>query len=538
MSDPICPGRTAAGKLLGREEAAAGVFSPGYAHPVPTDMRRRPCFRCWALPDACLEVLPTRLTSKGAYDDPRSNVIGVKLYPINSRPFRLHVAGLTHAELRTRLDRLKAFVMDPLRSELLRHLESDVFWIDRASASLRWPLYPAGGSGNASGNAGAAGGDDELVMIWPRWEKGYGDVIANTLLPFGEMLRRGTPPRHLALSGMRHATLLPPLRAATVSLCGIERDHEPLLPRCVSTCWRAVRICAPNFAESTADTWLDTIALDAAAAAVDVAAPTAASAAIAVAAAVAAAAATDAAPTAAAHIAAAAASLPPPPATRRSTRRELRVLIAARSGRRLLANDAALSAACDGVELEGTRLRCSLLPASLPQAAKIARLREADAYVCVWGGDTVHALHMRQGSAVIELRNEGFAKGAPHTWLDLHKRWVTRYAGPSFSRPLHFTSITLPANWTLLRAAEHECFVHNAKKRKKLIASNAKEIPQDDWLCYWNADFNVPFEQLRPALQKHIQRLKKLEPHLWGSGVNTTKSFRRTSKRKRNKNLL
>lgn len=127
MSDPICPGRTAAGKLLGREEAAAGVFSPGYAHPVPTDMRRRPCFRCWALPDACLEVLPTRLTSKGAYDDPRSNVIGVKLYPINSRPFRLHVAGLTHAELRTRLDRLKTFVMDPLKSELLRHLESDFF---------------------------------------------------------------------------------------------------------------------------------------------------------------------------------------------------------------------------------------------------------------------------------------------------------------------------------------------------------------------------------------------------------------------------
>jgi hypothetical protein len=57
-------------------------------------------------------------------------------------------------------------------------------------------------------------------------------------------------------------------------------------------------------------------------------------------------------------------------------------------------------------------------------------------------------------------------------------------------------------------------------------------------MCYWNADFNVPFEQLRPALQKHIQRLKKLEPHLWGSGVNTTKSFRRTSQRKRNKNLL
>ena len=70
-----------------------------------------------------------------------------------------------------------------------------------------------------------------------------------------------------------------------------------------------------------------------------------------------------------------------------------------------------------------------------------------------------------------------------------------------------------------------------------MIASNAKVTPQDDWLCYWNADFNVPFEQLRPALQKHIQRLKKLELH-WGSGVSITKTKKRIGKWKMNKNLL
>ena len=90
----------------------------------------------------------------------------------------------------------------------------------------------------------------------------------------------------------------------------------------------------------------------------------------------------------------------------------------------------------------------------------------------------VHALHMRHGSAVIEVRNEGFASRAPWSWLELHKRWVTRYGGPAHSRPLHFTPITLPANATVVRAAEQQCFDRNAKKRAKMRAANRTKIPQ------------------------------------------------------------
>ena len=578
-----CPAFKAAHKAAAAAETAAGRFAPAYAAlgtaPKPTAQ----CFRCWELPDSCLEVLPARRPSKAVYDDPRSNTIGVRLYPKNARPFRLHVAGLSQDKLRELLDRMVPFVKDPLFSEYLRHLENDVLWADRTNASLPWPLFrPGGGVGNArsasipssssSSSASAAastgGGDDELVMMWPMWEKGYGDVIANTLLPFGELLRRAAPPRHLALSGMRHATLLPPLRAATSSLCAIERDNLPLLPRCESACWRRLRICAPNFFESTIDSWRSTAALDAAAKWLptnhaDVASDPVAAIAAALAADAAidggaaaggggaatavsnATAASSAAASAASASSALAAKMPP---------RTLKVLIASRSGRRLLANDAELTAACDGVEVEGTRLSCALLPAAASQEAKIAALRLVDvyvvaplpcppslglafssslgpplltlswplpprpclaspllllhcSYVAVWGGDTVHSLHMRHGSAVIELRNAGFAVNAPWSWLELHKRWVTRFAGPPAQRPLHFYPVALPANATVVRKAEEECFERNAKKRAKLRLQNRTKVPQDDWLCYWNADLHAPFERLLPALSAHVRWL-------------------------------
>ena len=40
-----------------------------------------------------------------------------------------------------------------------------------------------------------------------------------------------------------------------------------------------------------------------------------------------------------------------------------------------------------------------------------------------------------------------------------------------------------------------------------LLAANSKKIPQDDWLCYWNADLNVPFSLLLPSLRSHVNRL-------------------------------
>ena len=538
---PVCHARK--DWALAAEEAAASRFLPVPQHAASAPNMKPGCLRCWELPDACLEILPVPPSTE-IYDDPRSNSAGVRMYGKRRRPFRLHVAGLSQAALTARLLRLAPFVKDPLNSEFLRHVENDVIWVDRSNASVHWPLFPAGG-GNAS--SGGAGADDELVMVWPMWEKGYGDVIANTLLPFGEKLREGAMPRHLALSGMRHATLLPPFHATTSSMCAIERDNKPLLPRCPSKCWKRVRICAPEFFEGTRDSWRATVALDAAAG-LDAGAyrggrleasmgqGMARNPADAIAAALGAVAAADrladrlraqmatneflrtqnefrarrqarrqvkSSQVKSSQGGAVGAAV----ARRRGPTDELHVVIASRSGRRLLANDVNLTRQCDGTIINGTRLACTLLAAKAPQSAKVAALRAADVYVCVWGGDTVHALHMRHGSSVIELRQSGFANGAPWNWLELHKRWVTRYPGPKHTQPLVFQPVSLPTNASVMGTAERKCFERNRRRREALSAKpGAKKIPADDWLCYWNADLIVSFDHLLGPISKHIQR--------------------------------
>ena len=498
-------------------ETSAGQFMP-YAVSPPSPTLPTTCLRCWALPDACLEVLPVPKT-QWVYDSPKSNSLGVGMYPPKKRPFRLHVAGLSAAELHTLMTHIVPSIKDPLNSQFLRHLERDVVWFNKTDASAsRWPLFETGGRpAKGGGAAGEPGADDELVMVWPWWEKGYGDVIANTLLPFGEMLRRARFPRNLALSGMRFSTLIPPLRASTQTLCATERENPPLLPRCASTCWSRVRICAPEFFESTRDSWYATAALDAASAVLQRrgldAPPDPAAAVAAAVAASANASLLSRQPTAARG----------PLRPRRAARllpTKLRVLIASRSGRRLLANDRALTAACNGRTLNGTRLVCTLLPADAPQAAKELALRQTDVYVCVWGGDTVHSLHMRFGASVVELRPSGFAKGAPWNWLELHRRWVSRLHGgdrlaPASRNaihpnvPLHFRPVLLPTNMSVIGTAERQCFEKNARRRAQLIAAKSKRIPQDDWLCYWNANLVVDFEELIPALHAHLRGLQR-----------------------------
>ncbi len=321
-------------------KASACIWPSNRSTPRPPAAVRG-CMRCWLLSDACLEILPV-LDSTKIYDNPRSNRYGVGMYG-RKRPFRLHVAGETPEALQATLTNLMPHVKDPLNSQFIRHLENDVAWAPRnGSVALRgggkraWPLF-----GPAEG--------DELVMVWPMWEKGYGDVIANTLIPFGNMMRHGNFPRHLALSGMRHASLLPPLRGAASSVCATERPNPPLLPRCASACWRTVRICAPEFGADARDSWHATVALDAAAGILP------------------------------------AAERGDADGERRGSVRALRVLIAARHGRRLLAEPDALGRQCDGAELGGRRLACRVLAANATPAAKVAALRWANVYVCVWG---------------------------------------------------------------------------------------------------------------------------------------------------------
>lgn len=514
-----CPAWKVSDRPKSAQETQSGRFVP-YSD-IPALLPHMPnngCMRCWELPDACLEILPVP-PAKLIYDDPRSNSMGVGIYRRNKRPFRLHVAGMSRPDFDATVNRLTGFVKDPLNSQFLRHIERDIFFVDPHNKTA-WPLFgtPASqhrGTRPASSKSGP-GGDDELVMMWPMWEKGYGDVIANLLLPFGELLRHGAPPRNLALSGIRHAALLPPLRASTAHLCATEREHLPMLPRCQSACWPRVRLCASEFFESTRDSWRATAALDAAASSMSSPIhgdrrhnPTAAvSAAIA--------AALEARNVSSTRVSRLAGGNGDASSGRRRHQGRpspsaLRVLIASRSGRRLLANDRELARACDGQVIDGMRLACTLLPAAASPAAKIAALRATNVYICVWGGDTVHSLHMRFGSAIVELRPSGFAEGAPWNWLELHRRWVTRLEDRD-SRPLHFYPLLLPRNASIINSTESECFNRNRRRRERLRRENRSKIPQDDWLCYWNADLEVNFDLVRPALASYAAYLHGRQP--------------------------
>ena len=333
-------------------------------------------------------------------------------------------------------------------------------------------------------------------------------------------MRMGVMPRHLALSGMRHATLLPPLRGATDSVCALERPNLPLLPRCASRCWKAARVCSAHFALDARDSWDTTRYLDAAAGL-------------------------------------------RPHITRGGGggggggggaggvgggTRVVRVLLAARHGRRLLTNVHELAAECNGTRLDpSTRLQCEVLPADSSPRTKVTALREANIFVCVWGGDTVHALHMRRGSAIIELRAAGFANAAPREWLKLHQKWVTkcawrplrtwlcaapvllsraalgRFSGKATERPLHFSPLMLPVNASIIGRTQRDCFEANRVKlanRRSEIAKFEREAAaevaavgagattrrrppaakDEAWLCYWNADLRASWSDLRAAL--------------------------------------
>lgn len=106
------------------ERAGQQLYSYNVTPPLSPALPTH-CLRCWVLPDACLEVLPVP-NSTLVYANPRSNSQGVGLYPASQRPFRLHVAGLSEAALAARLERLGAYIKDPLFSQILRHIERDV----------------------------------------------------------------------------------------------------------------------------------------------------------------------------------------------------------------------------------------------------------------------------------------------------------------------------------------------------------------------------------------------------------------------------
>ena len=59
-------------------------------------------------------------------------------------------------------------------------------------------------------------------------------------------------------------------------------------------------------------------------------------------------------------------------------------------------------------------------------------LRAAHVFLTVWGGDTVHSLHMRRGSGILEVRPSGFARGAPLSVLAPDGVWASISCGAFF----------------------------------------------------------------------------------------------------------
>lgn len=428
--------------------------------------------KCWTLPDACLEVLPSPNATTVYSDRPTRGTHRLHQRP----PLRIHVGGLSRDGLSSLLSpRAIGGVRDPLNSEYLRHLERNV---RHAGDALH------GGTTRSSLRRAAllrtrAAARSNLTMIWPVWEVGFGDVIANTLLPLGELRRLGVMPPQLAVSGLRHEALILPLRAVT-TLCASERENLPLLPRCASACYRAIHVCAPVYTD-TRNAWAATQALDQAAGL-----------------------ASDQTQGAAEAVRSEGADAH---AGRGSAGAVLHVIFAARSGRRLVTNVHALAAECDGSVAVppgsggvGVRLRCDVLPANATPTEKAYRIGRADVFVCVWGGDTLNGLHLRRGGAIIEMRHPGFVRGAPWSWVDMHRRWAMRYSnGPASARPLSFYGLSVPHNASVVRAADRACLA-TAERKRVLNQGKVNKF----WQCYWNMDVEVPYAIVHAAFDRFV----------------------------------
>eukprot|EP00966_Prymnesium_polylepis_P024935 575013-Prymnesium_polylepis.1 len=349
--------------------------------------------RCCKLPDACIDILPN------------NNTLAQWRRGLNRRrepaQFRLHVAGLAEPAIRHLESGCLLQIADPLFPNRLRHLERDQSCSDDGCHT--GIVHEPDSRAMRSRRVAAAA---NLTMLWPVWENGYGDVIADTMLPLGDMHRGGSLPQPLAVSGLKAASLVSQLLAIAPSACAFERANPASpLPRCASRCYESIRVCKVS-RYGTNEAWESMAAMDTAlgwrnrreeAAAFD------------------------------APLAEPATTSPPPPPP-------IRVLLAAREPHgghsRVIVNQATLLERCDGSRLAveqprhtQLRLECRLLPAGANATTQVRLLQWAHVYMTMWGGDTINALHMRRDGIVIEMVHELFARDGPKPWVTQHQAW-------------------------------------------------------------------------------------------------------------------
>ena len=397
------------------------------------------CLQCSQLRSACLSIREARPTCSRS---------------CAQRSFRIDVYGAhAEADVAVTIDQRRC-IPDPLNSFRLRHLEQDIF------VAARNESPPAQSSGRA------------LHLIWPRFEKGHGDVVMYTLLPIGCELYRAereptSPARDmmgLGVSGVRYAQILEPLRGQH-PLCTLERKVNGL-PRCAPACYDAIWICEPGrVLRSESRRAADGRAYQTVRRCGH----------------------NQISGIAAWHGAAALAGrlgFDTPSIWRRgafSERGVLRVLFARRVGRRILLNLDDLLGRCSSLVWGGWRLECkACVMRDLTPQALVRAMRAADVYVAMHGGDVIHGIHMLAGRTVIELLNFEFRE-ARWDWRNQHMDMLT----PA----LRFRRIVLPApNQTAGPSRRRTGDWGNPAVFKSTLSS-------------WNRDAQLPWPALERALR-------------------------------------
>ena len=493
-----------------------------------------PWHRCHSLPLACLEPLP----GGGPTEWAKQWKSGIQRHRA-PKQLRLHVAGLTPEELTTRMESAKLSILEPLLPNTLRHLERDAMHLplptDGARGRPRDRLLAAmqarASAGATSSSAPSFGwGGPELTMVWPQWENGFGDVIAHTLLPIAEHARLGTLPARLAVSGIKFKILGQLLTAVSPAACASERPNPPTLPRCNASCYGEIKLCALDHGKLQ-DAWEAAATLDQAMGF-----------------------------RSANETSIAATSDAGTAATAKAQTPVVHVLVAAREphrigpkmGERLVVNQEELLQLCNTTTLElaagggggigggggggRVRLACTLMPAGLPMPDQVAMLQRAEVYVCMWGGDSIHALHLRRGAAVVEMVNSEFKRTGPWAWIGQHRRWITRRSKGDRQAPppLRYYTHELNHSGSVLTPASQQCIDKKWKAWRDRRERDAAAAERNDsaaiarsrratketapgslWDCFWNADMRVEWAPLRSTLVRAVADLRGVEapPH-------------------------
>ena len=406
-----------------------------------TQLRQKLHMDCWRLRDACFEP------------------------DASSDHFRLHVASENASELLSTVCQFRSVILHPLRSSTLRHLQRDIVRVTDRSRLPRFPLV-----------------DDELTLLWVRWEQGYSDSLGGFMLPLAERAARKRLPTRLAVSGLRHPTLAERLRSLAPGVCASERANPPVLPRCSAACYKEVRVCSMPMYSS--NPWRAMAAIDQRWL-----------------------------------------GMPAPLPTEPLAQRSFTVIFGQRWGRagRRIVNLAELVSACNhtavalpGVGAAAVKLACRMLPESTPPATKAREIRKAQAFVSMYGGETINALHLPYGGSVVQIFNEAFVETKPPQWVRDQEYYIMGGTSRRGKQPLRYYSVVMSANRTQW---EPKCAEWVRRQRAHSSATRIEQLRQLYDKCNGHrANMTADWPSLRRTLER-VVRDQRLSAGDWQRGA-------------------